>query len=236
MKLLTHHLTPLLVHQVEEHFGACLGSVAAHAHIHAALTSLSFGSLSFMTNRPVTGMLRSAMATALSFTDHCPVMDHSKRSHPVAYQSTHSPLDFKWLLERCDGENQLALDVLRSFCEQGQRHLDSVQRSASDEDMQQLAFHAVYTLIVDGRDDFDSTKSSIAESPITRFKPTYPNDLSQNFLAGSASNIGAWPLEERCQVLFTAANIALVRDPACRIVLRLLVNQVYSVFTCSDVY
>ena len=103
----------------------------------------SLGSFSSMTTRSVTSVLGSAMATALSFSDQNPVPDCPKRGRPVAYQSNPSPVDFGWLLERCDGESQLVQDVLRSFCEQGQPHVDTLQCCASDGHMPQLAFHAV---------------------------------------------------------------------------------------------
>jgi hypothetical protein len=53
------------------------------------------------------------------------------------------PVDFGWLLERCEGDNQLVMEVLRTFCEQGQRHICGMQSSIKDVDAKMLLFHAV---------------------------------------------------------------------------------------------
>jgi hypothetical protein len=83
------------------------------------------------------------MASALTFSDNVPVPVCPQNGRPVAYQINSAPFDFVWLLERCDGESQLMLDVLQSFCEQGQCHLDDVKSSVKQKDMQKLSFHAV---------------------------------------------------------------------------------------------
>ncbi len=59
-----------------------------------------------------------------------------------------NPLDFDWLRERCDDDEELVLDVLRSFCEQGQSHivaLNAIYNSDAELDSkaERLAFHAV---------------------------------------------------------------------------------------------
>ncbi len=48
----------------------------------------------------------------------------------------------------------------------------------------------------------------------------------QNFLAESASNIGAWVLQGRCLVLYQVAQAVVLPDPDGDAVLRLLVEQV----------
>jgi HPt (histidine-containing phosphotransfer) domain-containing protein len=53
------------------------------------------------------------------------------------------PPDFAWLQERCDGDNQLVLEVLRCFCEQGQTHIQALQSAMKERDKTKLVFHAV---------------------------------------------------------------------------------------------
>jgi hypothetical protein len=58
-------------------------------------------------------------------------------------------VDFDWLRERCDNDDELVLDVLGSFCEQGQAHiaaLNAAHKSPVDLDPNgdKLLFHAVY--------------------------------------------------------------------------------------------
>ena len=52
------------------------------------------------------------------------------------------------------------------------------------------------------------------------------NFMAQNFLAGSASNVGAWFLEKRCQDVYKAANSAIAQYPACNTEFQHLVAQV----------
>jgi hypothetical protein len=53
------------------------------------------------------------------------------------------PVDFGWLHERCEGDKHLAMEVLRTFCEQGQRHIDGMKSSIKEMDTKMLLFHAV---------------------------------------------------------------------------------------------
>ena len=48
----------------------------------------------------------------------------------------------------------------------------------------------------------------------------------QNFLAGSASNIGAWILEQRCQALYHAASAAIGGHFDCCVMFQILLDQV----------
>jgi hypothetical protein len=134
-------------HFVQQCFDALDLTQTCNGQMDYASISSSFsgsmGSLSSMMARSVTGELSSAMATALTFSDQCSVPVRRNHDQSVAYQMKSEPFDFMWLLERCDGESQLMLDVLRSFCEQGRLHINAVQNSAKDVDMQKLSFHAV---------------------------------------------------------------------------------------------
>jgi hypothetical protein len=49
---------------------------------------------------------------------------------------------------------------------------------------------------------------------------------AQNFLAGSASNVGAWILEERCQDVYKAARPTMAQHPPCYTEIQYLVAQV----------
>ncbi len=134
--------TAIVSHQEPRHLGMTKNY---NEPMNYASNSSSFcesvGSVSSMTTRSVTSVLSSAMAAALTFSDQSPVAVCPKQS--IAYQMSSAPFDFVWLLERCGGESQLMLDVLRSFCEQGQYHLNAVQISAKESNMKQLSFHAV---------------------------------------------------------------------------------------------
>jgi hypothetical protein len=61
------------------------------------------------------------------------------------------PVDFDWLLEICDHDDELVLDVLRSFCEQGQAHISALNLIYSsvvelDSEADRLSFHAVSSI------------------------------------------------------------------------------------------
>jgi hypothetical protein len=185
----------------------------------------------------ITSVLSSALASALTF----PVQDNDtpRRDFPVAVtDATHhehetkkaqsascqanvkcatrtvhrldpGPVDFVWLRERCGGDDELVLEVLRNFFEQGQCHIDSMQSSIKEMDITKIMFHSVNLHLV-------STPYTFTDIPCR----------VQNFLAGSASNIGAWILEERCQELYKTAHPDIVHDPVCFTAFQHLLAQV----------
>ena len=53
------------------------------------------------------------------------------------------PVDFGFLLKRCDNDDQLALEVYRHFCIQGPVHLRLMQSSCQEMDNNAIMFHAV---------------------------------------------------------------------------------------------
>ena len=53
------------------------------------------------------------------------------------------PVDFEYLLRRCDDDNQLAVEILRTFCEQGQIHLSAMHEAVKLNDGSGLLFHSV---------------------------------------------------------------------------------------------
>ena len=59
--------------------------------------------------------------------------------HPKCPKS----VDFAWLRDRCEGDEHLVLEVLRTFFEQGQCHLNAMQRSMEEMDYVKLKFHSV---------------------------------------------------------------------------------------------
>ncbi len=68
-------------------------------------------------------------------------------AHLVCYEES-NPVDFDWLRERCDNDDELVLEVLRSFCEQGQAHIVSLNTLYNstlepDSKAERLTFHAV---------------------------------------------------------------------------------------------
>ena len=67
------------------------------------------------------------------------------RADPKPAVTNAEPIDFEWLLIRCEGDRQLVLEVLRSFCEQGQKHLSAMQNIVHGADFKLLMFHAVRT-------------------------------------------------------------------------------------------
>ena len=76
-----------------------------------------------------------AINTELSFV-HMPSPNLGRiRSEPI--------VDFDWLLERCGSDGQLVLEVLQSFCEQGQHHLNAIQNCIREHDTNRLIFHSV---------------------------------------------------------------------------------------------
>ena len=62
----------------------------------------------------------------------------------VCAKTSCEQVDFDFLLQRCDSDTQLALEILRHFCEQGQIHLSAMQRSILTMDNSALLFHAVF--------------------------------------------------------------------------------------------
>ena len=128
-------------------------------------------------------------------------------------------VDFSWLLERCDYDEQLVLEVLRSFCEQGQHHmnlLSTIYHSELDAaaKCRAVSFHAV---------------NSYARVHCTASALTYFAFCEQNFLAGSACNVGARLLEQRSLALYRAARNAsdCAESKHENVVLRGLIEQVH---------
>ena len=67
-------------------------------------------------------------------------------SHSTSTKSmkqTNEPIEFQWLLLRCEGDEDLALKVLRSFCEQGQMHVSAMQKAIQEMDNNRILFHSV---------------------------------------------------------------------------------------------
>jgi hypothetical protein len=126
----------------------------------------SFGSLVAMST---TTILSSAMASGLTLKDQgqdnyptgadcsgCEadigtnfVLERTVEFNAYHHMSPHKPPDFEWLHERCDGDTQLVLEVLRCFCEQGQTHVQAMQIAMKEMDMSKLVFHAVRDLMPD---------------------------------------------------------------------------------------
>ena len=72
----------------------------------------------------------------------------STRGQAHEQRSTVHPLDFTWLRERCDHDEDLVLEVLKSFCEQGQHHINSLNtmyhsKLDAAEKVQRISFHSV---------------------------------------------------------------------------------------------
>ena len=128
----------------------------------------SMGSLGCNGQESVSGVLSTALVSALALPD-----DSSETSRPppqrcsspnkrrssratsskldfsgfsASSRAIIEPIDFDWLLVRCDGDNDLVLEVLRSFCEQGQTHLSSMQKAMQEMDNNRLLFHSVMHL------------------------------------------------------------------------------------------
>ena len=57
------------------------------------------------------------------------------------------PVDFTWLLVRCDRDPHLVRQVLKSFCEQGRFHLRSIQNGIQQVNHDCILFHTVYFII-----------------------------------------------------------------------------------------
>ena len=189
----------------------------------------SSGSLGSLVS--VTTVLRAAMASGLTLTDHSHL--ESPKDIPdsglyaedsgmeigmgrnaaskASCQTKLDPPDFAWLQERCDGDTQLALKVLRCFGEQGQAHLQALQSAMKETDTNKLVFHAV---------------KNCHFRHIHNIWMTIHLRFPQIFLAESASNIGAWALQGRCLVLYQVAQAVILPDPDGDAVLRLLVEQV----------
>jgi hypothetical protein len=68
---------------------------------------------------------------------------NAMRADPKFIVTNVEPIDFEWLSSRCDGDRQLVLEVLQSFCEQGQVQLSAMQSSLHSFDYNRLMFHAV---------------------------------------------------------------------------------------------
>ena len=123
-------------------------------------------SLDFTGQESVSGFLSRAMVSALSLpTDsietsppqfiHTSVCLHAMRKDIICptvkadellastLTSAAEPIDFEWLSVRCDRDDQLFLQVLESFFQQGQEHLSAMQKAAQDEDADRILFHTV---------------------------------------------------------------------------------------------
>jgi hypothetical protein len=84
----------------------------------------------------------------LSLADNATkVKDQTAVSKETYLVNPHGTPDFEWLHERCDGDTQLVLEVLRCFCEQGQTRLQAMQSALKEMDMSKLVFHAVKTVL-----------------------------------------------------------------------------------------
>ena len=136
-----------------------IGSFSSFSSSHTD----SLGSVSSNVLGSISGPLSSAMTSALSLSESSYTSKpfHVGRVEPCIQSSStcsnseqHNSLmkmkdrilesiDFEWLRERCDGDEQLVLEVLRSFCEQGQRHLIAMQSSLREFDIKTLIFHSV---------------------------------------------------------------------------------------------
>jgi hypothetical protein len=130
----------------------------------------SLGSISSIMPGSVTTVLSSALASTLTFSAE--QYDMQRRDVPVAVSdknhhedemklgkpdscqpnvkcamSTVNPkslaVDFAWLRDRCEGDETLVLEVLRTFFAQGQCHLKAMQRSMEEMDHMKLMFHSV---------------------------------------------------------------------------------------------
>ena len=55
-------------------------------------------------------------------------------------------VDISWLRDRCGGGNQLMLDALIIFANQGQHHLTAISTAFRNYDVESLLFHAVFCL------------------------------------------------------------------------------------------
>lgn len=130
--------------------------------INSFSSSLS-GSISSLSSNilgSISGVLSSAMSNALILTAEAEISPKAvqmngngidrmlSRPRHNYYDGKLSSgileaVDFEWLRERCDGDNELVTEVLNSFCEQGQKHLGSMQRSLREIDIKGLQFHAV---------------------------------------------------------------------------------------------
>jgi hypothetical protein len=134
------------------------------------ISSSLCGSLGRFSSMPgsVSSVLSSALESALTFS--APEHDTQRRDVPVAMSDVNhygdnmkhgqsdlgltnvncatqllctKPVDFAWLRERGGGDDRLVLEVLCTFFEQGQCHLNVMQRSREEMDTAKLLFHAV---------------------------------------------------------------------------------------------
>ena len=77
------------------------------------------------------------------------LVDSRMRQASTEYtRSASNPIDLPWLRERCDDDDELVLEVLRSFLKQGLDHTDSlnsIRFAKLDPDLKirRLMFHAV---------------------------------------------------------------------------------------------
>jgi hypothetical protein len=131
----------------------------------------SLGTISSVMPGSVTNVLSSALASTLTFSTqehdtqkrdlpvavsdaiHCEdelkqgksdlgqtnVKSATRIAHPISLEA----VDFTWLRDRCERDENLVLEVLRSFFEQGQCHLTAMQRSMEEMDTVKLMFHSV---------------------------------------------------------------------------------------------
>ena len=155
--------------QLYTSFSGSSGSLSSDA-TNGSISALS-NSVSGSVAESITTILSSAMANTLALSSHTNVhaldSDHHRRtrrgrvwsdgmhegcrmfqsnisnSSNPSFHAHVEPVDFGWLRERCEGDNRLVQEVLRTFCEQGQRHISGMQSSIKDMDAKMLLFHAV---------------------------------------------------------------------------------------------
>lgn len=106
------------------------------ADTHSVSTSLGIGASSEICDK-------TSIDYSIAKLNSADNLLNAMRANPKPITTVAEPVDFEWLFRRCDGDRQLVLEVLQSFCEQGQIQLSAMQSSIHNFDFNRLMFHAV---------------------------------------------------------------------------------------------
>lgn len=128
----------------DDETASCASYTTSHRGSMDSLLSNGQGSITGVLSSALTSILTLPLESIEASRMHTNLhVGTGDTVHTIKYRACIGPVDFASLLQRCDGDHQLALQVLQHFCEQGQYHLSAMQKSIEAADNCGLMFHAV---------------------------------------------------------------------------------------------
>uniref|UniRef100_A0A7S0MM78 HPt domain-containing protein n=1 Tax=Cryptomonas curvata TaxID=233186 RepID=A0A7S0MM78_9CRYP len=125
------------------------------------------------------------------------------------------PVDFDWLRERCGSDGQLVLEVLQSFCEQGQHHLNAIQNCIREHDINRLLFHSNF--LADsacniGAKDLEHCAQQLYLAARAAATGSSPDDVIQALMEQVQAAFGTCLGAAVARLQLAAAAAALIRE------------------------